>query len=223
MINYYDALFTNDEGLDAYYKYVSDNIVGHSIIELACGTGDILSRLNQKYDVVGIDLDETMIATTLTKFPELKGKVSEGDFLEYTDTKRYDNCVCIGDSLNYILNKEDLMKFVEVSTQLSDHIILDCHHPFRLNEFRNDYYEEGSTDAFDYAYQIEVEGEHLVHVINFLDGTFDAIYQWVFNPEILINAYKEKGYNVKVLTDFDKDGITDEGEKVRLIATKESI
>ncbi|MBK2403433.1 class I SAM-dependent methyltransferase [Erysipelothrix sp. strain 2 (EsS2-7-Brazil)] len=223
MKTYYDSLFSSKEGTQLYKAFVRKHAVGNTLLEMACGTGDLLHELDDYFDVKGVDLDDSMLALGYEKYPELANKMVQGDFLTYEDQKTYDTLICVGDSLNYILTEEDLLNFVERSVALSSNIILDCHHPYRLNEFADDYYEEGSTDTFDYAYQIEVDGSHLVHVINFLDGTFDSVYQWVFDPQILIDAYEKHGYSVKIYTDFNHKGICDEGEKVMLVITKERL
>lgn len=220
MINYYDALFFDEEGLKKYSDFVLKHAKGETLIEMASGTGDMLNLLQDKFEVTGVDIDPFMIETTQAKYPDLKASLVVGDFRNFNNGKRYDTAVCVGDSTNYINDLTDLKRFVDTMTRLSDVIILDCHHPFRLKEFADDYLEEGSTETFDYAYQIEVDGEHLVHVINFLDGTFDTIYQWVFDPMILKKLLEDKGYYVQLFTDYESKGMLAEGEKVVMLAKK---
>ncbi|WP_159648499.1 class I SAM-dependent methyltransferase [Erysipelothrix aquatica] len=223
MKSYYDALFYDPKGAKRYYDFVNNHAVGPRVIEFACGTGDIMKMLSPDFEVVGVDIDPEMIEIAHQKYPELKDVTTVGDFLDYTPETPFDTAFCIGDSTNYILTPEDLERFIETMTNTSNHLIVDCHHPHRLNEFADDYYEEGSTDEFDYAYQIEVNEEHLVHVINFLDGTFDAIYQWVFDPKLLIDGFEKRGYKVTVYTDYIHKGFLPEGEKIVLVATKETL
>ena len=59
-----------------------------------------------------------------------------------------------------------------------------------------------------------------IHTINFLDGNFDVIYQWVFDPKMLIERYESLGYKVKVLNDFTESEIQSTGEKVRYVIDK---
>lgn len=219
MIAYYDQLFAFKEGIEAYTKFVKENLRDGSVLEMACGTGDVLVQLGD--DVVGLDIDPVMLETAVQKYPQLKDKLVLGDFTRYVSLKKFDNLVCIGDSLNYLLDEKELLQFIDNSVKLSDHIILDAHHPYRLEEFSEPFYEEGSTEDFDYAYQISIEDEtYLIHLINFLDGTFDSVTQWVFDPNILIKRYEELGYDVRVINDFDHEGILDEGEKLRFIVSK---
>ena len=89
-----------------------------------------------------------------------------------------------------------------------------------MEEFEDGFFEEGSTDQFDYAYEIRREDDFLIHTINFLDGNFDVIYQWVFDPKLLIDRYESLGYKVKVLNDFTESEILKTGEKIRYVIDK---
>lgn len=220
MINYYDALFFDPQGLKKYSDFVLKHAKGDSLIELASGTGDMLNLLQETHTLTGVDIDPSMIEETKKKYPNLNAKLVVGDFRNYNDGMRYDSAVCVGDSTNYVNDAQELEALVNTLTRLSDTVIVDCHHPHRLQEFADDYYEEGSTDTFDYAYQIEVEGDHLVHVINFLDGTFDTIYQWVFDPKLLVSLFEAKGYYVQTFTDYETKGMLPEGEKIVMVARK---
>ena len=223
MIDYYDVLFGDLEGTELYFNFLKNHIKGHNVLEFACGTGDLLNRLSTEYQVTGIDVSQEMIDTLKIKYPHLKHKVDVGNFLSFKSDVKYDSVICVGDSLNYILNVEDLNRFVETSTRLSDTIIVDFHHPYRIAEFEEGYFEEGRTEFFDYNYIIEMDGDYLIHTINFLDGNFDQVRQWVFKPERLIDLFKNKGYIVEIYTDFHHLGILDEGEKVFCVFERESI
>lgn len=220
MINYYDALFFDPAGLKKYSDFVLKHAKEGRLIELASGTGDMLNLLQNTMMVTGVDIDPAMIEATKVKYPDLKATLVVGDFRNYNDGSRYDTAICVGDSTNYVNDAQELEALVDTLTTLSNTVIVDCHHPHRLKEFADDYYEEGSTDTFDYAYQIEVEGDHLVHIINFLDGTFDTIYQWVFDPKLLISLFEAKGYYVQAFTDYETKGVLPEGEKVVMVARK---
>ncbi|HLV49621.1 MAG TPA: class I SAM-dependent methyltransferase [Erysipelothrix sp.] len=220
MSAYYDLLFSDLEGTALYFDFVKKHIDGTRIIEMACGTGDLLSLLSKEYDVVGVDLDVKMLDVALKKYPELEGKLFQGDFLNFQTEQRFDTLICTGDSLNYINNMNELESFVRNVVKLSDTVIVDMHHPFRLIEFREGYYEEGRTDSFDYSYLIDVSDDFLVHQINLLDGTFDTVVQWVFDPLKLKSLFENEGYQVHVFTDFDLEGYHQTGEKIMMIAKK---
>jgi hypothetical protein len=220
MRNYYDALFADMEGTYLYRDFLLKHLKGPNVIEFASGTSDLMNLLSDAYDYKGVDIDLNMINTALSKYPHLEDRIVEGNFLNYRENKRYDSLVCVGDSLNYLQDETELEQFVETATQLSDHIIVDFHHPYRLTEFEDSYFEEGSTDTFDYLYNIEVFEDKLVHTINFLDGTYDTVVQWVFLPTMIIDLFAKYGYMPTIYTDFDFEGILDKGEKLMIIFDK---
>lgn len=220
MNNTYDLLFSDLEGSKTYELFIKKHAKGKSLLEFASGTGDLLNLLDQTYDVMGVDLDESMLQSAIEKYPQLKNKMKVGNFLNYQNTKTYDTVICVGDSLNYMDDLDEMDQFVEVSSALSDLIIVDFHHPYRLSEFEEPYFEEGSIDDFDYAYQIEKHEDRLIHTINYLDGRLEQVYQWVFKPEDLISRFKAKGYTSQIFTDFEHQGILEEGEKIMCIFSK---
>ncbi|AMC93293.1 SAM-dependent methyltransferase [Erysipelothrix larvae] len=220
MRQYYDSLFQDLEGSNMYADFVKKHGQGSTLLEFACGTGDLLVKLSDQFDCVGLDLDKTMIDKAIAKYPQFASKFTVGNFLTYRDTKHYDTLICVGDSLNYLHDEDELNQFVESATFFSNCIILDMHHPYRLEEFEDGYYEEGDTSEFQYMYVIDSEDDHLIHTINFMDGTFDQVLQWVFDPAILIEAFQAKGFTVEIYTDFETKGIESIGEKVMLVCKK---
>lgn len=216
----YDVLFGDDEGTRVRQAFVKRHAAGTHLLECACGSGDLLALLYQDYEVMGIDLDPEMIETALKKYPFLENHIQIGDFTDFHHDP-FDTLVCLGDSLNYLLDRAALRQFVSHSLHLADTLILDCHHPYRLQEFADGYDEEGVAEGYEYAYQIQCEGETLIHVINYLDGTFDIIEQWVFDPRILIDLYEQQGCHVDVYTDFDTAGLAPIGEKAMLVIRKD--
>ena len=213
--SYYDAVFQDVEGSKLYLEWISKYLKSSStVLEMACGTGDLAKMLSESYMVDAFDIDKNVIQKAKEKYPDLKDRFFVADFLDLSLDKNYDALVCINDSLNYILNEEDLDRFVAITSKLSDEIFLDSHHPFRLEEFSEPYLEEGRTNEFDYSYQISTDGDFLVHIINFLDGNYDSVFQWVFDPMLLKEKYEALAYKVDLYTDFQDKGINQEGEKI---------
>ena len=125
MNNTYDLLFSDLEGTKMYYDFLKKHIKGKSILEFASGTGDLLNLLNQEYDVLGVDIDDSMLKKAIDKYPGLDNKIQVGSFMDYKSDTMFDTLICVGDSLNYMQNKDNLNDFVETSTKLSNHIIVE--------------------------------------------------------------------------------------------------
>ena len=124
---YYDILNYN-----ADYKKVADYIEDvfefyHKkpdlVLDLACGTGNLTVELDKRgYDMTGLDLSAEMLSIANTKAKKLKkNKESENknksnilwlnqDMLDFELYGTVDAVVCCFDSLNYVLDGEDLKK-----------------------------------------------------------------------------------------------------------------
>lgn len=79
------------------------------VLDLACGTGSVLAELLERgYEGEGADYSEAMLKIARRKLPE-------GTPLWHQDARDlhlpgppYDACVCLFDSLNYVLEPKDL-------------------------------------------------------------------------------------------------------------------
>lgn len=86
------------------YKFVPK-----SILDIACGTGNLLAKLyDQKYNVIGIDITPEMIEIAKNKYPYIKFHI--GDMC-YVNLKTKVNLItCAFDSLNYIRDDNKIDK-----------------------------------------------------------------------------------------------------------------
>ncbi len=105
----------------------------HKILDLCCGTGTMSLLLNdQGFEVVGVDLSEGMIAQARAKAQTLKYPipfhVQNAAQLDLPD--RFDTCICLYDSLNYIVDDEALRSAFQ---RVYDHLIPGSLFIFDLN------------------------------------------------------------------------------------------
>jgi SAM-dependent methyltransferase len=81
-------------------------------LDLACGTGNTTVELARRsYDVTGVDLSATMLREARAKAPHLP--FFEQDVRSLSLPSRFDACVCLFDSLNYVLEWEGLVACAE--------------------------------------------------------------------------------------------------------------
>lgn len=217
----YDLIFGDEEGTRLRYDFLLPHLEGNSVLEVGCGSGDLLTLLSTDYTVTGVDKDPQMINNAIDKYPHLRTHFLSKDIMEYEE-ETYDSLICIGDSLNYNMNKESLYKFLDKLMDLSNVLILDMHHLYRLEEFKEGYEEEGRIDTLDYGYQIQVEEDFLLHIVNYFDGSFDVVQQWVFSSKIVVEYLRNNNYEVDIFTDFEK-GTKEIGEKVMLVAKRRRV
>ncbi|HKL79484.1 MAG TPA: class I SAM-dependent methyltransferase [Mobilitalea sp.] len=145
------------------------NINSGIVLELGCGTGIMTRRLAKKgFDMIGIDTSEEMLSIAR----ELKGAGNDDILYLCQDMREFElygtvsAVICVCDSMNYMLEEEDLLKV------------------FRLV---NNYLDPGGLLIFDmdtpYAFE-EVMGD-TTFAMNREEGSF--IWENTFYPEEMIN------------------------------------
>jgi SAM-dependent methyltransferase len=79
-----------------------------TVLELACGTGNVLLELRERgYEVAGVDNSAEMLEEARRKAgPEVDLHCQDMRFLSLG--RSFDACVCLFDSLNYLLDEEQL-------------------------------------------------------------------------------------------------------------------
>ncbi|MGE4284406.1 MAG: class I SAM-dependent methyltransferase [Clostridia bacterium] len=87
------------------------------VLELACGTGNICTRLAQRgYDMIGIDLSEDMLNVAVPKAKELELDILflHQDMTQFELYGTVDVILCLMDSVNYILEEERLVQMFKL-------------------------------------------------------------------------------------------------------------
>lgn len=214
---YYDELLASPEDFERWLAYVHQKPC-HTVLELAAGSA-LFSALLEKegMEVTALDISEKMKEAALKNF---SGTYLIGDMTDFNLHKQYDLITCVVDSINY-LNEDQLNKcFQCVYKHLKPggRFIFDSHHPFRLEEFTDDYIEEGFlSDNVGYQWMISSEDDDILQHFSFYfaDGMIEENhYQHVFTEELLIEKLTAAGFAVKVVPEFIQ------GEKMLFIGEK---
>ncbi|MCL2855838.1 MAG: class I SAM-dependent methyltransferase [Defluviitaleaceae bacterium] len=105
-----------DQFMEAPYEDWADYIEGlwvkfgqkpHLVLDLACGTGTLTCILAGKgYDMIGLDLSADMLMVARQKAPEIL--FLQQDMRAFELYGSVDAIICICDSLNYILETDEL-------------------------------------------------------------------------------------------------------------------
>lgn len=112
-----------------WYDYLQEIIKYYQlevskVLDLACGTGNMsLIFARDNYQVTGVDLSNGMLEVAREKAKEARLKINfiEADLCSFQLEEKYDLAISLFDSLNYILNLEDLKKvFQNVYYSLRD-------------------------------------------------------------------------------------------------------
>lgn len=203
---YYDLLLSDDESLNCWLKYI-ENEPFKSVLELASGTGTMAKILKHKgYNVVASDISESMKDASKINFD---GEYQILNMSDYNLNKQFDLVLCICDSINY-LNEDELDSFFRCAfnhLNSNGRLIFDMHHLQRLNEFKDEYIEEGSIEGLNYQWTINTDSfnktvnEHFAFYTE--NGLIQEMHsQNVFEPEMIIEKMRKYFKEVKYIEDF---------------------
>ena len=132
---------------------------------------------------------------------------------------------CFCDSINYLQTLDEIKNmFISSYNALNENgkLLFDMHTEYRLEEFSEEFLEEGFIDNIPYQWSIISEDDLIYH--HFAFYTKDVILeeyhvQKVYDLDIILNLLKEIGYKYKVYTDFNIEGKY-EGEKYFIVGEK---
>jgi ubiquinone/menaquinone biosynthesis C-methylase UbiE len=110
---YYDLLYHNKN-----YRKESQNISkliskykktsGKELLDVACGTGNHLKYLHQRYKCTGLDLNKGMLDIAKKKVPSVK--YVQGNMINFNLHKEFDIITCLFSSIGYVKTYKNLHK-----------------------------------------------------------------------------------------------------------------
>jgi SAM-dependent methyltransferase len=216
---YYHALVYDEKAYIDYENWVIRESKGHSLLECACGPGHLSYRLGLKgFQVDALDIDASMIdyANQHNKLPNVNYFCET--MFDLSRFKTYDTIVIFLDSLNYCLSLEEFKLFLKQAyLHLNNNGILlfDIHHPNRLDEFRDEYIEEGVLLDTNYQWSIQtIDNTTIHHNIVFFENdqtVLNHVEQKVFYPDEVESLLKEICFEYERVLDLsDTDFVYDE-------------
>ena len=109
----YDLFSTN---YDWCYTFIEEAMRDYadnpkSILELACGTGNVIHHFAGKYEVSGLDISASMLELARKKLPDVP--LFQMNMTDFSLDRKYDVILCMYDSINHLLQYEDWIKTFE--------------------------------------------------------------------------------------------------------------
>ena len=166
------------------------------LLEMACGTGNLSYYFAKNgYDLTCFDLSNDMLSIAYNKLKNFKKvKILNQNMVNFNINKKFDAIISICDSINYILNEEDLLKtFTNVKNHINKNgiFIFDINSYYKLSEIIGDnIFIEDRGDVF---YTWENYFDEKNDIVNFFISFFiqeeDGRY-FRFNEEHFEKAYK---------------------------------
>ena len=220
LARYYDLLLGDKEAFSYWLHYIEEEDF-RTCLELASGSGVMAGILKEKgYQVIASDISTEMKEAAADNF--------DGEYLilDMSDLKiegSYDLILCICDSINYLYEEEleGMFKGVYEHLNQGGRFIFDMHSPQRLEEFSEEYIEEGQLDENTF-YQWTIDSDRDDRTLNehFTFYTPEGMIQEhhtqnVFDSDTVRNRMENAGFTTRVIEDFIED------EKILVIGKKQ--
>lgn len=237
----YDLLMDNipyEEWTDYLAELLAEYGVREGLVaELGCGTGNVTERLAEKgYEMIGIDNSEEMLAVAMEKQTEAESEPSVlyllQDMREFELYGTVDAIVSICDSINYILQEEEIRQvFSLVNNYLEERglFIFDLNTIYKYREllaqntiaenrdecsfiWENTFEEE--TGINEYALTLYVKEE------DDLFRRYDELhYQRAYSLDTIKQLLAEAGMEFIIAYDaFTKNSPDEKSERITIIA-----
>lgn len=237
---YYDMLM-DDVDYKKWYLYIEEifttfNIKPNNILEMACGTGNLTYILCQNnYDVTGFDKSTEMLSIAYNKlFPFRNVKILNQDMINFNINYKYDCILSICDSINYIIDHENLIKvFQNVNKHLTSNgiFIFDINSHYKLSNIIGDNtFVEDREDIF-YTWQnyFDREDKLACFLLTFFIRNENGLYRR-FDEEHIERAYtleeiivllKKAGFNkINYFESFTFEHPKDNSERINFVVQK---
>jgi SAM-dependent methyltransferase len=238
--NIYDKLM-DDFDYSKWSEYIieileKNNIQTNKILELACGTGNLTEELLKRgYKVDAFDLSNDMLIQAQQKLSKFKNlKLFHMDMTDFKLSSTYDVAISICDSLNYILDVEDLKKaFDNVYSHLNPGgiFIFDINSQYKIQTvLGNNIFIEDRDDVF-YTWDNKFDektkvGEYYLTFFTSSDENkykrFDEIHkQRAYSTDEICTNLERAGFkNIQTTTAFGFEKTTETTERINFVAIK---
>ncbi|HEY4928467.1 MAG TPA: class I SAM-dependent methyltransferase [Acidimicrobiales bacterium] len=134
-----------------------------SLLELGCGTGSILARLDTPAQLTGLDQSPEMLAVAATKVPG--AQLVAGDMSSFDLGRRFDVIVCVFDSINHLLavgSWASMFACVHAHLTTGGLFVLDVNTVGELHRLGDEqpwiYDFEGGTAVIDVTFALDPDG-----------------------------------------------------------------
>lgn len=221
-----------DDSLYAKWAQYVENQVseGKSLLDVACGTGDLTILLADKFQVTGTDLSEEMLKIAAEKAKKANKSIpfEQSNMMDLYDFDKFDVITCFDDSICYLQDEDELaVAFNQAFEHLNEggKYLFDAHSLYQMDEVFPGYMFNHRTEDSAFMWN-SFEGEYphsIEHELTFFNWN-EKIKGYSVNTEL----HKERTYpietfkmilqdigfkNIQVSADFGESTVQDDSTR----------
>lgn len=233
-------LFMDNVPYDEWCEYLcsllrEQGIRSGSVVDLGCGTGQITRRLAKAgYQMTGVDLSADMLSIAMQQEAEPVLYLQQ-DMCELELYEAVDAMVSICDSMNYLLQEEELCQtFTRVEQYLKPDgvFIFDMNTIYKYRDMIGETTISENRDIGSFIWENYYDEEQQINeydltlFIEEKEGLFrrfeEVHYQRAFEVETVQKCLQDAGLTLLAVYDaFTHDPITKESERIYFVCKKE--
>jgi SAM-dependent methyltransferase len=189
-----------------------------TLLELGCGTGSILARLETTASLTGLDRSPEMLAVAAAKVPG--AQLVRGDMADFDLGRRFDVVACVFDSINHLLDVASWASLLGcVHRHLADGglFVFDVNTVGELHRLGEElpwvYDFDGGTAIIDVAFALEPTGLGLtdwdIRIFEQVEGTRYELHHERIG-ELALPLERVRGLvadGFELLEEVDEDGL----------------
>ena len=215
-------IFMKYVNYDEWYKFLRMFIKKNgTVLDLGCGTGEFIWRfLRDEFSVVGVDLSEKMLEMSEKKLLKKnfannyklvkENIVNYENINENNDIQQVDYIICNFDTVNYLKNEKEFLKFIEKCNQnlkKDGYLIFDAVTEDIFEEiFENDVFlDEEPEYTSIWRHEQLSERKHLVEIDLFIrenenDNLFrkynEVQHKFIYEPKWIVENVQNNGFEI---------------------------
>lgn len=197
-----------------YYKKIFEKFgaTPKLVLDICCGTGTLTKLMSQDYEMIGVDASWEMLNVAREKDPKEEILYLNQSMTDFELYGTVDVCYSSLDSVNYLLNPQDLLThFRLVYNYLNPGglYIFDISTIYKFRYVLGNRTFTDETDAALFLWQNEYEDRLLTMDLDIFslreDGSYDRIsethYERGYTPAEITKAAKQCGFTVEAIYD----------------------
>ena len=187
------------------------------VLDLGCGTGSLSCLLDEKgYDMIGVDLSEEMLGIAKEKAIEENRDILylNQDMREFELYGTVGAIVCVCDSLNYILEEEELLQVFRLVNNYLDPggiFLFDLNTRYKYEELMGDNTIAENRESCSFIWENDYDKEKCINEYNLTlyiegeDGRYDrweeTHFERFYETEKIIELLERAGMEFLRVTD----------------------